>query len=195
MSRFDLDQRRYLVKPNPNESAEEYNQRVEEEIRLREKIYQEENRLRAEEQNREIREIRERARGIRETLTSEERKERIIRDADMQKTTRKMMQQLINRKDLENSQLNELEKQLILKLEEQQLKQKQLEQQQLKKQIEQQLAQQPQQQQPYSYNPISLLKGLKTRVSGLLSSKRVGGGSKHHRRSQKSQKSRRHSKK
>jgi len=196
MSQFD-PKFLYLVTPKPNETAEEFNQRAEEELRLREMIYEEEKRRRAEEQNREMRE-RARWSTKREPQTPEERKAALIRDAEMYNATREMMQQITN---------SQREKRLIQQLEQQQLERQKLEQQELKQLLEEEMArqsqQQPQQQQPYSYNPLSLLKGLKTRVSGLLPGKRgVNGGklsvgkrssSKKGKKSQKSQKSRRHS--
>ena len=194
MSHFD-PKLLYLVTPKPNETAEEFNQRAEEELQLREKLYEDEKRRRAEEQNREMREY-ARWSTKREHQTPEEIKAAIIRDAGMHNTIRKMMQQITN---------SQREKQLIQQLEQQQLEQKKLEQQELQKLLEEELArqqQQPlpqqQQQQPYSYNPLSLLKGLKTRVSSILPGKRESGGKRsagkrHSNKKGKSQKSRRHS--
>lgn len=187
MSQFD-PKLLYLVTPKPNETAEEFNQRAEEELRLREIIYEEEKRRRAEEQNREMRE-RARWSTKREPQTPEERKAALIRDAEMYNTTREMMKQM-------QQNTNSLrEKQLIQQLEQQQMEQQKLEQQELQKLLEEELAkQQPQQQQPYSYNPLSLLKGLKTRVTGLLPGKRQSGGKRRsNKKGKKSQKSRRHS--
>lgn len=194
MSQFD-PKLLYLVTPKPNETAEEYNQRAEEELQLREKLYEEEKRQRAEEHNREMREY-ARWSTKRDPQTPEERKAAIIRDAGMHNTIRKMMQQITN---------SQREKQLIQQLEQQQLEQQKLEQQELQKLLEEELAKQQQQplpqqqpQQPYSYNPLSLLKGLKTRVSSILPGKRQSGGKRSaSKRSSnkkgKSQKSRRHS--
>ena len=199
MSQFD-PKLLYLFTPKPNETAEEFNQRAEEELRLREIIYEEEKRRRAEEQNREMRE-RARWSTKREPQTPEERKAALIRDAEMYNTTREMMKQM------QQNTNSQREKQLIQQLEQQQLERQKLQQQELQKLLEEELAQQSQQQQqsqqpqqPYSYNPLSLLKGLKTRVTGLLPGKRGVNGGKlsvgkrsTNKKGKKSQKSRRHS--